>query len=285
MKLINFYQFHILLKKFYNFTINLLLINKLILSLLKILIYFRKEVINYSDKDSAIFIGNSKEKRSFSKNVNSIRAVSNFLIMDNDFFNSVSPTHYFIIDPLFFNSSEERFNMFWNEINNINQKLILVVPTLYFRKSKTLISNPLIEINSICLTPIDGPKSVIYFLTKLGLGSFRIKNVLGAFLLFCYKQKIKNINLYGVNHDWSRYMYLNEKLQLCLSNESHKNSLISSGQIWKKNSVEIWKVSEALKSLHEAFLFYDFYENFFKKNNMEIINNSKDSLIQNFKKI
>lgn len=285
MKLINFYQFHILLKKFYNFTFNLLLINKLIFSLLKILIYFRKEVINYSDKDSAIFIGNSKEKRSFSKNVNSIRAVSNFLIMDNDFFNSVSPTHYFIIDPLFFNSSEERFNKFWNEINNINQKLILVVPTLYFRKSKTLISNPLIEINSICLTPIDGPKSVIYFLTKLGLGSFRIKNVLGAFLLFCYKQKIKNINLYGVNHDWSRYMYLNEKLQLCLSNESHKNSLISSGQIWKKNSVEIWKVSEALKSLHEAFLFYDFYENFFKKNNMEIINNSKDSLIQNFKKI
>ena len=285
MKRINFYQFHIFLKKFYDLVFNLFLINKLILSLLIILIYTRKEVINYSDKDSAIFIGNSKEKHVFSNSANKIRAVSNFLIMDINFFNSVSPTHYFIIDPLFFKSREDRFNKFWNEINNVHQKLILVVPTLYFRKAKNIITNPLIEVNSICLTPIDGPKSIIYFLTKLGLGSFRIKNVLGAFLLFCYKQKIKNINLYGVNHDWSRYMYLNEKLQLCLSNESHKNSLISSGQIWKKNSVEIWKVSEALKSLHEAFLFYDFYENFFKKNNMEIINNSKDSLIQNFKKI
>lgn len=280
-----FYQFHLALKKFYDVASNFFLANKLILSLLKILIYFRKEVINYSDTNSAIFIGNSQEKQVFSDSVNSIRAVSNFLIMDNDFFISVSPTHYFIIDPLFFNSTEERFNKFWNALNNINQKLILVVPTLYFKKAKKITSNSLIEVNSICLTPIDGPKSIIYFFTKLGLGSFRIKNVLGAFLLFCYKQKIKNINLFGVNHDWSRYMYLNEKLQLCLRNGSHKNSLISSGQIWKKNSTEIWSVSEVLKSLHEAFLFYDFYESFFKKNGMKIINNSKESLIQNFKKI
>lgn len=279
-----FYQIHLTLKKIYNLLPRFFLINKLIFSFFKILIYSRKEVVNYSDNDSAIFIGNSKDKHIFSNSANTIRAVSNFLIMDINFFNSVSPTHYFIIDPLFFNSREDRFNKFWNKINNIHQKLILVVPTLYFRKAKNIISNPLVEVNSICLTPIDGPKSIIYFLTKLGLGSFKIKNVLGAFLLFCYKQKIKKINLFGVNHDWSKYMFLDEKLQLCLSNESHKNSLISSGEKWKKNSNEIWKVSDVLKSLHEIFLFYDFYEDFFKKNNMEIINNSKDSLIQNFKK-
>lgn len=155
-----FYQIHLTLKKIYNLLPRFFLINKLIFSFFKILIYSRKEVVNYSDNDSAIFIGNSKDKHIFSNSANTIRAVSNFLIMDINFFNSVSPTHYFIIDPLFFNSREDRFNKFWNKINNIHQKLILVVPTLYFRKAKNIISNPLVEVNSICLTPIDGPKSI-----------------------------------------------------------------------------------------------------------------------------
>ena len=249
-----FWSFHSILKKLYYLTSKINLAIKFSVTLLKIFIYTRKEILKKERRNNAIFIGNSKDKVKIKKNNKSIRAVSNFLIMDDKFFKKICPTHYFLIDPLFFTSDDDKFKKLWIRLNNVNQPLILVVPTLYYPKAKDLTLNPLIIINTLCLTPIDGPKSLIYYLTLKGFGAFKIKNVLGAFLIFCLRQKISNINLYGVNHDWSRYMFLNDNLELCLNDGSHKNSLISSGYLWKKTPTEIWRVSSVYKSLHETFL-------------------------------
>lgn len=279
------WHLHTFFKKLYLSLTSIKYIFRLFASIMKIFIYSRGEKIDHENNNSAIFVGNSKDKIDVNKINKKLRAVSNFLIMDKSYFDLINPTHYFIIDPLFYTSNNDRFNKFWLRINDLDNPIKIVVPSLYYKTAIKLINNPLIKINSICLTPIDGPKNIIYFFTKLGLGTYKVKNVLGAFLIFCYKQNISNVDLYGVNHDWSRFMYLNNDLDLCLSSQSHKNRLISSGTLWRKNASEIWRVSEAYKSLYEAFMFYDFYEDLFNKNNVDIKIHSKDSLIQNFKRI
>lgn len=245
-------------------------------------IYYKKDNIIHEKTNHSVFVGNSKELELENIDQYDLRAVSNFMVLDKSYFNTLKPTHYFLVDPLFFRSKKQNFKSFWSEINSINFKMKLVVPALYFNSAKLLCHNNNIEIQSICLSPIKGPNGFITYFSKKGFGSFKIKNVLGAFLIYCIRGNHRKIDLFGVNHDWSRYMYLNRDKILCLSSESHNSKKISSGTIWFKNENSPWKVPEAYYSLYEAFKFYEVYSSFLKKNNFIINNKSQNSLIQNF---
>ena len=274
---------HNIFKKTYSKISEVSTIFDVIKSLIIVLIYYQKDTISKKDVKSAVFIGNSDFDNATNVKKSEFIAVSNFMIFDKILFQKINPTHYFLVDPLFFCSKAERFKSFWIEINNQKKEFFLVVPALYIKKAKKLVKNDKVKLCSLCLSPINGPYAFITFLTKIGLGSYKVKNVLGAFLVFCIRNNIKNIDLYGANHDWSRFMYLNQKKILCLGEGSHNSKESSSGNIWYKYEDTPWRVSEAYFSLYEAFKFYEVYSDYFEENNFLIHNHSKNSLIQNFK--
>lgn len=238
-----------------------------------------------------VFIGNGPS-------VNEVLSQSKVLLNDcdiavsNDFarcdlFYQLKPNNYYIVDPAYFRKNnpqqiEERVTEVFNSMNSIDWPMNLFVPYKFYSKTKAIISNDKVFISPFNHTPAEGFNSFLFYLFKNRLAMPKVQNVLIAVLINSINIGYKTIYLWGVEHNWMRYMALNSKGELCLEDHHFYSKESKSLKVWYKNEKQALKVNEALIALSIMFKSYFIIKEYSEYKTVKINNQTPNSLIDAF---
>ncbi len=241
--------------------------------------------------DNLVVLGNGPSLNTLYSNNKSFLSEKD-IIVTNDFarselFNTIKPSFYVIADPAFFNDDapdiiKQRSNAIFEKLNKAVWPIFVFVPFKYKKYTKEKIHNPKIEVFYFNHTPCSGFTNVLNFLFDKKLGMPYLKNILIAALMLGIQLKYKNIYLWGVDHDWMKYMTLNKDGILCLESHHFYSNKKSEPTIWYKEGKIPWKVDEALFSMAKMFSGYYIVSKYAKKKQVTIINQTPNSMIDAF---
>lgn len=139
----------------------------------------------------------------------------------SDSYSVIKPKHYVLADPFFF-TNQQGIEII-NKINaNTNWKMYLWVPHKYSAKqiTKSFIDNNHIAIIEYNANNFDGYGKLSYLLYDNQLAMPKIQNVIVAAIMIGILSNYSSIELYGVEHDWLKWLYVGEDNRIYLK-DSH----------------------------------------------------------------
>jgi len=222
------------------------------------------------------------------------RKNNDFLVVVNDFVNSdyytsVKPDFYVIVDPFYCN---EELNMpiidinnreiFFNNLIHKTTWRINIICPLY---SYSFIKNRL-KINKF-INVVSYNHNLVSFrsykLFSYNFGTPLLQNVINAAIFIGINLKSSEIHLFGVDHSWLNSIAVNNENRLVIINNLFFG-YASFSYFNKGGSEQPYKYHEILTDYAKMFKTYHIlqgYANFMK---VKIINNCKDSYIDAFEK-
>lgn len=211
-------------------------------------------------------------------------------------FRLIKPQHYCLSDPMFYQDYQPRLNdikkMFDIFQNNVDweMNLYLSFPSekqykMFLRYSK--LTNPMIRIVKANLIDYDGYERFRNFYYNSGYCMPRVGTVANLAIYIAILNGYKDIKLYGVDHDFFLSWAINDNNELCAKevhfyqneNEVKLKPIIDtiSGKGTIKIATYLWILSVWFKS-HEDLSKFANYKN------AEIINMTKGSMIDSYKR-
>lgn len=164
------------------------------------------------DGKRMIIVGNgpSADKLNFEKiKDNNIEILCvNYFASKNELFFKIQPKYYCLIDPLFFNNTnnDSEINQLIDVLNKVDWEMTLVC--LQYQTLPTL-QNPYIKILHINSNQYHG-NWVRYKLYSQNKANFGLQNVVLGAIYFCLTSGIKELYLSGVDNDWHRELIVDE---------------------------------------------------------------------------
>lgn len=209
----------------------------------------------------------------------------------SDSYSFIKPKYYVLADEHFF-IRDEGLNILKKIKKMTKWKLRLFVPfshnivnviNLMFLNDKNI---EIVYYNATCSQFYDiGIKSLIYFLYDKNLLVPRIQNVIVAAIYLGINMNYKNIELYGVEHSWTKYLYVDENNDLCLYNSHFYDKQEIEGK--KVKDIQYnpnVKLHSELRDYANMFASYWLLNEYAKSKEVEIINCTKGSFIDAFKR-
>lgn len=205
----------------------------------------------------------------------------------SDIFYVLKPSMYVLADPMYFDSSimglTERKTM--DILSKATWNIDLYVPYNCLKTLTKCMDNNYINVLPYHTNPYYGWKFVKFYLYKKGLSMPRMQNVLHACLFSGINMGYKRIDMYGVDHSWTKDIRVNIKNEVCLNNshfyDTHSEQLV----VWKKNSGEPYKMHEILTDLSFMFIGYHTLYEYSLMCNCVINNMTSDSFIDAFDRV
>ncbi|OFA32757.1 hypothetical protein BAE46_03100 [Glaciecola punicea] len=205
--------------------------------------------------------------------------VVNFFATAKEFFD-YKPSHYLLIDPLFFSDNSERFIKLYEVINSATWHMVLFVPANYYKIANNLINSPFVKIGAIRFNHYPGENKWLYRLYKSNLVTPKFQNVVIACLYLSVNEGYSTIKLHGVEADEFKRLSVNNNNEVLLETEHFygKSSLnlTAEGRIEKGG---LWKYLKFYSFMFEGFLEVEKYSKFMK---CQIINFTENSTIDSF---
>ena len=213
----------------YHFFINL---SETIVSLISVILFsnlitvlkFKKHKNNLVKEDVCIILGNGPSLKSvidsnlLKKRNKDVFAVN--LFFRSEYFEVLKPKYYFLADTDIFNPLIERHFNLVNEIvetlNKVSWQMSLLIPSSKKRsKSLDKIINNNIKIVFLNTTPLNGSKAICHFFYKNNLGMPRAQTVINFAIFSAINLGYSKINLYGVDHSWTKDLSVNDQNEVC----------------------------------------------------------------------
>lgn len=210
---------------------------------------------------------------------------------NSDLYLSLKPKYYVLADPLYWDNSISNTDM-QNErvvlkkiLLNTKWNIVLFVPN----KGKLILSNYFKS--NINIKIIGYNENVLethwfnfnHWFYKKSLAAIHFQNVLAAGIFLGINMKYSKIYLYGTNHSWIKNIALNKNNQVCIKHDHFYNT-DENLEPWISNNGTIYKMHEILFDLHNIFKSYEKLRIYAESQNITIINQTKDSYIDAFKK-
>jgi hypothetical protein len=216
-------------------------------------------------------------------------SVMNFFALTDVFF-KIKPTHYCLLDPMFFKDIRPEYIHDVRRVFDILQHQVdwtinLYIPFPLRRKfiQFSHISNEKIVITGVHCVEYRGYDCFRNFFFKKGLslpfgGTVAILNILTSI-----NAGYSKIMLYGFDHNFWDYLFVNEKSQLCMNvkhfyDEDTKDKLMLNGE------GEVVKISQYMKYVTNIFKSHDYLSAYAKYLNVKIINRTSCSFIDSYDK-
>lgn len=210
---------------------------------------------------------------------------------NSDLFVQLKPTYYVLIDPLYWDNNipnsdvdHERMVLF-KILRETDWEMILYVPQRgYSRIRNVFKGNSKIKVvwfNDFVLnTKWDKINFSFY---KLNLACPNLQNVLVASIFLAINLGYRKIFLAGTDHSWLKSIVLNENNDVCIK---HDHFYEKEGELvpWISNNGSVYKMHEILFDLHNIFKGYYELNKYANASDVEIINFTKESYIDAFKK-
>lgn len=255
---------------------------------------FKNHIVKENHSEDVYILGNGPSLNlvleDMNNKTNTKMCVVNFSIL-SPMFRKIKPNYYVIADPAFFIRpyKDDRFKQVIKELNNIDWKLSIFIPSIYYNKfNQELKPRPNIKIIPFKLNPFHedmGFDKIRYKAYEMGLACPRVQNVVIASIYCMINTGYKKIHLYGVEHSWTSQIIVNKDNQVCLKDTHFYDKNETKSKPWMKNEKEVFKMHEILRTLSYMFIGYHDLQHYAEYlGDIEIINNTKDSFIDAFKK-
>jgi hypothetical protein len=204
----------------------------------------------------------------------------------SDSYTTIKPRHYVLTDPHFF-SYEEGINILLQIEEKTVWNMKLYIP--FSKKTKKIIANifnnnQYVKICYYNNLYFEGYKKIRFFLYNINLAMPRAQNVLAASIYIAICQGFRNIELYGVEHSWTKHLFVNELNKVCLFNPHFYDEEESIAKTWKEIHHEEATFFQALQMYALMFESYHFLREYADIKDCKIINCTKDSFIDAFEK-
>lgn len=200
----------------------------------------------------------------------------------NQLFEQVRPQMYVLADPAFFGPeySPEMIRCF----EQADWDMTLYIP-YRFRRSFPGLSNPHVKVLMFHKGEYKGFECIKRFLYKKGLSMPRPQNVLVAAIFNAINAGYQKVELYGVDHSWTRDMVINDQNEVC-SIDSHyydtKQVVLRPAAL--KSNGEKPTFHESLRSLALAFESYHKLRKYADYRGVEILTMTQGSFIDAFER-
>lgn len=209
------------------------------------------------------------------------------------FYEIIKPSKYVIVDPLFFTDTTEdislnikRDSITKSLINKTSWPVSLYIPRYYVKSYfvQSLANNDYIDIKPLNNIPLEGGVELFkHILFKLRLGNPVGQNVMITATFLGIQKKYKKIFLFGADHSWlcnlkvlhNNFITLDDKH----IDESDENVIVLKEQDGRPK-----KLPDFVNQLYVMFREYHVLSNYATKANTEILNMTKGSFIDAFKK-
>lgn len=262
-----------------------------VFKIIKHLNYFSEQQFQLAPSSKILrILGNGKSLNNtlLSKDENVDYLVVNRHVLASNYLD-IKPSSYVLADPHFFNHPEGI-----SIIKEINTKttwpLKLYLP--YQRKAKIqinrLITNPLISIIYYNSTSIEGYKKLKYFFFDHQLAMPVVQNVLVASIMIGIQQKYETIELYGVEHTWTKYLFVDENNIVYLDNphfyDKEKTKVKALKDIQHTDEYPFFLILKNYSRMFESYWeIKEYLKNTKKK--VKVLNCTKESFIDAFQKV
>jgi hypothetical protein len=281
------------LKKYYNY-VKLGIETCLFFVEIIILFEFKYKIMKKTSPNPiAIFASGPSLIRDINKNdLNNHEIMSVNKFCNNALFTEYKPKYHVLVDPGFFNMDlsqdnleQEKEQMIYNLNERTDWSLQLFIPKYY--KNSTFIkriTNPNVKIicfNNIPL--IGGSKRLKIKLFKMQLGNPIFQNVLICGIFISVQLGCKKIKLLGADHNWIREIVIDDHNRVLL-NDKHISEKDNNSISLKNNLGEDLKFAEYIKRFYITLNEYYIINDYAFKQNCEIINTTKNSYIDAFKR-
>ena len=221
--------------------------------------------------------------------LNDVSNCSDYMVMNAHVLHSsyidLKPRYYVLADPAFFKprSNFDGRNIVQKILNETTWPMTLFVPWEHARTAK-LESTQWVTIEYVNQSEYCGPEQYRDYLYEHNLAMPTVNNVLASAIYLSIYLGYKDVELYGVEHSWTRDIYVNNKNQVCLRDshfydkeEVKENVIVDSNGIPKK-------IHEVLKMYMEYFPAYWELRKLADKHGCRIINRTPNSFIDAFEK-
>nr|WP_320039536.1 hypothetical protein [uncultured Bacteroides sp.] len=197
-------------------------------------------------------------------------------------YTDIRPSYYILADPHFFDHAEGK-----SILEKINEKtqwpMLLLTP--YGSGVDKLVTNQMITTVFYTQEPFEGFDNIGFKLYDRQLAVPHIRNVINAAIMVGMWMGYKKIELYGVEHSWTKDLFVNSDNDVCLYN-SH---------FFDKGKVDYRRFSDIQDGqdypLHKCLLAYAYmFETYWKiraysdYTGCKILNCTKDSFIDAFER-
>ena len=214
--------------------------------------------------------------------------VLNFFAFEKTFFN-IKPKHYCLADPMFFKDTHRRDNvlkLFKILEKDINWKMNIYIPKHSFLE---FINYSNLKNLNITIIPVNTNQYYGYeifrnYFYKKGLSTPKIQTVANLAIYVGINFGYSKINLYGLDHSFFHSLSVNDKNEVC-NRETHFYTNQSILQPIRRNdNDELWKISDYIEAIMTMFKSHDLLNDYAIYSKVEIINFTKNSLVDSYKR-
>lgn len=268
--------------------LQLLLTIKSYLRILRFSSWKCRKLIPLADNDTTLkILGNGKslvEIDLSTKDKVEYMVVNRHVLADN--YVEIKPQYYVLADPFFFTHPDGK-----NILKEIDEKtswdMTLFVP--YNRKAQYAgwFRNTKISVKSYNATSFNGFTRIAYKLYDKKLAMPAVQNVLVACIMLGIYMKFRRVELYGVEHNWLKNLYVGDDNLVYLLNEHFYDK----EKVLPRPQKEIQNLDEYplyLNILHYSKMFQSYWEisQYVKETGIttKIINCTKGSYIDAFER-
>jgi len=197
-------------------------------------------------------------------------------------FEVIQPKYYVLADPHFF-SHPEGLSILRQIIDKTSWDMSLYIPADADR-SKIYIRNPHIKLCWYNTFHFDGFASwQTYFYTH-NLSMPIVQNVLVAATYIAICKRFERVELYGVEHSWTKFLFVDEENDVCLYNSHFFDKGEIDYQKVKDIQHEDFTIGKLLRCYAQMFDSYWDIQAFAKRERVKVINKTKGSFIDAFER-
>lgn len=239
----------------------------------------------YPGKNSLLHIlGNGSSLNEVLNNLESTKA--DYMVVNrhvlHESFEVIQPKYYVLADSHFF-SHPEGLSILQQIIYKTSWDMYLYIP-ISVGKPKVNIHNPHIKLRWYNTFHFDGFISWQTYLYTHNLSMPIVQNVLVAAIYIAVCKRFECVELYGVEHSWTKFLFVDEENDVCLYNSHFFDKGDIDYQKVKDIQHEDFTIGKLLHCYAQMFDSYWDVQAFAKREKVRVINKAKGSFIDAFER-
>lgn len=201
-------------------------------------------------------------------------------------YKELKPAMYVLADPMYFcegwmgESDKETIEI----LSKTDWNLTVYVPYAYFSESKNKLQSKYVHVYPYHTNPYIGWSFMKSFFYRKGWSMPRIQNVLIPCVFNGINLGYSVIELYGVDHSWTKEIRVNKENQVCLCDCHFYDKGKVALNPWKKCDGDQYRMHEILRDLAYMFEGYHDLREYADMNNCKVRNMTEESFIDAFER-
>ncbi len=229
-------------------------------------------------------------------NGDSLKSVVDTMVQDCDYmvmnshvlhpsYLDLKPRYYVLADPTFFhpNACYDGTKVVKKILTETNWPMTLFVPWEHTRGVK-IESTEWVEVQYVNQSLYKGPEQYRKYLYEHNLAMPNVNNVLASAIYLAIYMGYKNVELYGVEHSWTRDLYVNRQNHTCLKDSHFYDTEDVESNVIIDGTGKPMKFHEVIRMYADYFPAYWELRELADKHGCHIFNCTPNSFIDAFEK-